>query len=115
MHLYQTHDLWHVLTGFKTNPSGELGLQAFYYAQYSLPLPILLIAAGLLNGLLYHPNDVTNRLNEIQKGWQMGKNAEQLFGFPWAEHWDTPVDVLRRTLRIVPVALSMPDPQATYA
>src|SRR3989344_4649119 len=33
LHLYQTHDLWHVVTGFQANPAGELGLQAFYYAQ----------------------------------------------------------------------------------
>jgi ubiquinone biosynthesis protein COQ4 len=28
-HLYETHDLWHVATGFSTDVAGELGLQAF--------------------------------------------------------------------------------------
>lgn len=32
-HLYETHDLWHVVTGFGPDVAGELGLQAFYAAQ----------------------------------------------------------------------------------
>ena len=38
-HLYETHDLWHVVTGFGTDVPGELGLQAFYQAQLPGKLP----------------------------------------------------------------------------
>jgi ubiquinone biosynthesis protein Coq4 len=31
---YETHDIWHVVTGFHTDVAGELGLQAFYLAQF---------------------------------------------------------------------------------
>jgi ubiquinone biosynthesis protein Coq4 len=31
LRLRQTHDLWHVVTGFSTNVPGELGLKAFVY------------------------------------------------------------------------------------
>jgi hypothetical protein len=33
-HLFETHDLWHVVTGFDTDVAGEAGLQAFYLAQF---------------------------------------------------------------------------------
>ncbi|MCA1663753.1 MAG: hypothetical protein LC659_05720 [Myxococcales bacterium] len=44
-HLYETHDLWHVVTGFGTDVAGELGLQAFYQAQLPGKLPSAILAA----------------------------------------------------------------------
>ena len=37
-HLRETHDVWHPVTGFDTDVAGELGLQAFYLAQFQAPL-----------------------------------------------------------------------------
>ena len=52
-HLYETHDLWHVVTGFGTDVAGELGLQAFYQAQLPGKLPSAILAAGFVNTLVY--------------------------------------------------------------
>ena len=110
LHSYQSHDLWHVVTGFNSDPAGELGLQAFYLAQYNMPLPTMLIAAGLLNAMLFDPTDVAKRLDQIAQGWKMGKQARALFGFDWEKNWTTPVAELRRRLNIdsgvVPIALA---------
>jgi ubiquinone biosynthesis protein Coq4 len=54
--LRQTHDLWHLVTGLGSDVKGELGLQAFCLAQTHLPLPVLLIAGGLLRTLLLTPD-----------------------------------------------------------
>jgi ubiquinone biosynthesis protein COQ4 len=102
LHLYQTHDIWHVITGFDTTPAGELGLQAFYYAQLNGPLPIVLLAAGLLNGLLYNFADMPNRMAAITEGWTMGRNAQALLGLKWDQFWQTPIAQLRKDLGIVP-------------
>jgi ubiquinone biosynthesis protein COQ4 len=109
VHLYQTHDFWHVVTGFRADPAGELGLQAFYYAQTKMPLPVLLLAAGLLNAALYDPADVTPRLGAIVRGYQMGTNAKLLFGYPWALHWETPLATVRAQLGIVTDGSAMPE------
>ena len=52
VHLESTHDVWHVVTGFGTDVDGEAGLQAFYYAQLSSPLPLVLLSAALLNAVV---------------------------------------------------------------
>jgi ubiquinone biosynthesis protein COQ4 len=52
-HLYESHDIWHVVTGFKTDVNGELGLQAFNMAQYPSRVAAWLIAGGLLNAVLF--------------------------------------------------------------
>ena len=63
-HLYETHDLWHVVTGFGTDVAGELGLQAFYQAQLPGKLPAAILASGFLNTLLLSFGQRDVRLRE---------------------------------------------------
>lgn len=97
MHLYETHDIWHVVTGFKTDVAGELGLQAFYLAQFPIgPVPPVLLAAGLLNTALYARDDADRRMTAIADGWKLGKQAKQLFGERWADLWQEPLSTIRQ-------------------
>jgi ubiquinone biosynthesis protein Coq4 len=99
-HLYETHDVWHAVTGFDTDVAGELGLQAFYAAQAPGGLPLMLLAMGFLNTALYSMADRTRRLDAIARGWEMGKRAQPLFGVRWDRLWSRPVDEVRRSLRV---------------
>ncbi|MGZ3698337.1 MAG: Coq4 family protein [Bdellovibrionota bacterium] len=99
-HLYESHDLWHVVTGFETDVAGELGLQAFYLAQYPNPIAPILLAAGFLNTAFYNLSDWDIRSREIVRGWLMGKRAKSLFGAPWAEWFERPLVEVRAELRI---------------
>lgn len=38
LRLSQTHDIWHLITGFDTSSAGEIGLQAFHLPQFPYPL-----------------------------------------------------------------------------
>ncbi len=100
-HLYETHDVWHAVTGFATDVAGELGLQAFYAAQAPGGLPLMLMAMGFLNTALYSMDDRERRLDAIARGWEMGRRAEPLFGVRWDRLWATPLDEVRRALGIV--------------
>src|SRR5688500_13254658 len=51
-HLFETHDLWHVATGFLPDPEGEAGLQSVYAAQLPGMLPAALVSALLLNAAI---------------------------------------------------------------
>jgi ubiquinone biosynthesis protein Coq4 len=95
-HLYETHDVWHVVAGFGTDVAGELGLQAFYLAQTGGPLPRAILTLGLANGLVYAQGDFDRRVEEIARGFALGRAARPLFGVRWAELWDVPIDELRR-------------------
>jgi ubiquinone biosynthesis protein Coq4 len=103
MHLYETHDLWHVVSGFGTDVAGELGLQALYAAQ--LPLGSFapaLLSAGLLNAALFERVDLPQRLEQIARGWTMGKSAHTLIGVDWSKLWSMPLETVRANLGIVP-------------
>ena len=99
-HFYETHDIWHVVTGFGVDVANELGLQAFYAAQGPAPLSVALLALGLLNAFLYEPDDVDARLSAITDGWRLGKEAKPLFGVDWAAYWQRPLADVRRELGI---------------
>jgi ubiquinone biosynthesis protein Coq4 len=101
-HLYETHDVWHVATGFATDIAGEVGLQAFYAAQ--LPggrLSPLLVTGGLLQSVFWAPADYGNRLSSIARGYALGKKAEPLLGVAWDDHWEEPLDAVRLRLRLL--------------
>ena len=102
-HYYETHDLWHVLTGFATDKAGELGLQAFYLGQGGpARLSAMILSAGFLELLVGKRqfDDREARLHEIARGYVMGKRAKPLFGIAWNERWDVPVARLRAELGI---------------
>jgi ubiquinone biosynthesis protein Coq4 len=99
-HLYETHDLWHVATGFGTDVAGELALQAFYAAQLPSRLPEILLAGGLLQAAFRARDDYRRRLALIVEGWQRGVEAEPLFGAPWDTMWGLPLAEVRARLRL---------------
>lgn len=99
-HLRATHDIWHTVTGFGTDVAGELGLQAFYLAQIQGPVPLILLAGGLLNGLRQGPDEVARRMDLIAAGWRLGRAARPLFGVDWAARWDRPLTEIRSELAL---------------
>jgi ubiquinone biosynthesis protein COQ4 len=101
-HLYETHDVWHAVTGFQTDVAGELGLQAFYAAQAPGGLPWMLLAMGFLNTALYAMREREVRFDAIARGWEMGRRARPLFGTRWDALWSKPVDEVRRSLGVEP-------------
>jgi ubiquinone biosynthesis protein COQ4 len=55
LRLSQTHDLWHIVTGFDTSLIGEIGLQAFHLSQFPYPLATMLLANSLISTTLREP------------------------------------------------------------
>ena len=96
----QTHDIWHVITGFDTSEIGEIGLQAFYLAQFQLPLASLLIANALISATLLQPEALSPLLSAIAQGWKMGQTAKPLIAQKWEQAWEKPVAVWQTELNV---------------
>lgn len=100
-HLYETHDLWHVATGFGPDVASELGLQAFYAAQFDAPLPAAILSAGLLNSVIYAQDEVRTRIAAIARGWNMGIAAKLFVGQDWTQFLALPLEEVRARLEVV--------------
>jgi ubiquinone biosynthesis protein Coq4 len=99
-YLYDTHDVWHVVTGFSTDVAGELGLQAFYLAQFPATLAGMILLAGFANTLFLNFEDRDARMTAITRGWLLGKRASSLFGVRWSDLWSTPLSEVRAQLHL---------------
>jgi ubiquinone biosynthesis protein COQ4 len=94
--LRQTHDLWHVVTGFETDPASEIALQAFTFAQVRAPSSLILATAGTL----HHGRGNRGLPRAVVTAFRAGLKAEKLAMFPWEDHWETPLAEVRAMLGI---------------
>lgn len=97
-HLYETHDVWHVATGFGTDVAGEVGLQTFYATQLPARLPMILVAGGFLNSAFWEPDDFGARVDAVARGRALGARAAPLFGVRWDALFARPLDAVRAEL-----------------
>jgi len=95
-HMLESHDVWHVLTGFPTDVAGELGVQAFSLAQVGSPFALGILAGGLTHTLLYAFGERDVRIRAIVRGWLLGRRARLLFGAPWHQMWELPLSEVRQ-------------------
>ena len=102
MRLSQTHDIWHVVTGFDVSEMGELGLLAFHLPQFPYPLSIGVIACSFLSSLIWEPRWIPNMIDAIAEGFVMGKSSQPLFAQKWEEGWEKPLSQWREELNIQP-------------
>ena len=100
-HLVQTHDVWHVVSGWGNDEIGEYGLGAFYVAQMAAPtfFGFLLALAALSTVLRRRPFGAF--MEAIVAGYDMGKRAEPLFGADWSTLWALPLGDVRTRFGVV--------------
>jgi ubiquinone biosynthesis protein COQ4 len=101
--LSQTHDIWHIVTGFDVSSISEIGLQAFHLPQFSYPLATMLIANALVSSTLLAPQELPKLIQVIAQGLEMGRVAKSLFAQKWEEGWDKPLSEWQAELNIHPV------------
>ena len=98
---YETHDFWHLLTGFYYNLEGEFGVAGFYMGQLPRFSFIAFFSAILMLRTVWNDRDaVATHTRAFVEGYEMGRNAECLFGLDWASAYDRNIEELRREWRI---------------
>lgn len=100
MRLRQTHDLWHVMTGFGVSHPEELGLLAFYTALTEAPLSPFMVGGALIKAALKENAIVRPIFDNLAKGYAMGLKARQMFALDWENNWKTPLEDLRKKYHI---------------
>ena len=101
-HLYQTHDVWHVLSGWDNDLPGEVGVGAFYMGQFRSPAFFGFMLGLILLNVVWRRGDLGAVMTAIGDGYRAGCDAEPLFGVTWSDWWETPVEDVRRNFRIGP-------------
>lgn len=97
-----THDIWHVLTGYHRDGLGEACLVAFSYGQTgSLGWAVIALGAALRSrGGPRHPY-----ARAIWQGYRRGKAAGWLPGEDYEQLMAEPLDAARRRLNLTPATV----------
>lgn len=99
-HLYLTHDIWHVVTGWGNDEIGEYGLGGFYIAQLGGPTFFGFLQALAILSTIFRRRSFREFSEAVYDGYGMGKRADPLFGVSWASLWETPLEDVRTQFKI---------------
>jgi ubiquinone biosynthesis protein Coq4 len=99
-HLYQTHDIWHVFTGWGNDLPGEMGLGGFYCAQLGSPPFFGYMAALLFLNVVSRRANLDEVIEAFSLGYQAGKDAQPLWGQDWGALWEVPIEELHARFEI---------------
>jgi ubiquinone biosynthesis protein COQ4 len=91
----ETHDLWHVVTGYGTSPTGELELQAFSYGNMGNPSSLLILSC--IPGVELR-EDMGGLPGWLTGAYRRGRAARSFAGIYWERRWETPLAALRAEL-----------------
>ncbi|MCA9583739.1 MAG: hypothetical protein KC657_00100 [Myxococcales bacterium] len=91
-----THDLWHVVTGYGTDVLGETGLLAFSYAQTRHPGVALILGLAIVKR-------VPGVAAIIKDGFRRGRRAGWMPAARWEELLPLPLADVRARLGVEPV------------
>ena len=89
--LRQTHDLWHLVTGYPPDTCGELVLSAFIFAQVGAPSSFLVALLGPIRYGRGRPG----LTREVRAAFRRGRSAGRLTSFFWEDHWAEPLASVR--------------------
>jgi ubiquinone biosynthesis protein Coq4 len=102
IHIAETHDIWHIVTGCGIDKPGEVKVEAFYVAQllYRDRLFLSLLSKNLLKTAIQEIELCEVIMDALTEGWIMGKKAKPLFGIEWNSLWEKPLEDIRMSLDI---------------
>ncbi|MDX2147676.1 MAG: Coq4 family protein [Planctomycetota bacterium] len=103
MRIRQTHDVWHVVTGFDTHPLGEICVKAVELAQTHRPMAAAICAGGIFRYMLHKPEEFGACIESIAAGYHLGLVARPLLAMKWEEMWERPVEDVRAELNVRPL------------
>jgi ubiquinone biosynthesis protein COQ4 len=100
------HDLWHVLTGYGADDTGEIANLWFSVAQFTSYGLTFIAFLGAIDGVL-----------DMRFGWPVycyraylrGRRAERIASQPVEEWLHLPIDEVRRRLRVLPTRVVHPE------
>ena len=95
-----SHDLWHVLTGYGRDPLGELGLLGVLYSQAGNLGTAFIALLALPKIAKAYPGAPTIRT--VLQGFRTGRRAEWMMAQDWEALLTRPIDEVRSELRIGP-------------
>lgn len=106
--ILQTHDLWHILAGYRTTGLHEIAISAFQMAQFGHPYSAQFLSVVASAAAASAPEGFGVLADTMFTAWRHGRETPPLMAIPWEEEWDDSVDVLRARHGVAPYGSPWP-------
>lgn len=88
-----SHDFWHVLTGYGIDMAGEAGIIAWTYGQVRNKAYLLIC---VLNAMMCSRRGRPDVFRTVWQGYRYGRRSPLLLAVDWEEHLARPLEEVRR-------------------
>jgi len=106
--MLQTHDLWHILAGYRTTGLHEIGISGFQMAQFGHGYSAMFLAL-VATKIARAPTAAADMITEvILSGWAHGRRTPPMLLIPWEEAFDQTPEALRRRYGVRPYETPYP-------
>ncbi|MEJ0049454.1 MAG: Coq4 family protein [Rhodospirillales bacterium] len=106
--ILQSHDLWHIVAGYRTTKLHEIALSAFQLAQFGHNYSAMFLAVVVTTAAFRTPAALTLLLDTIFSAWTHGRETPPLMGIEWEREWHSPTAAIRELHGITPYASPYP-------
>lgn len=95
----ETHDLFHVITGYGTDEAGEMELQAFVLGNLGLRQAVLILAYSVPRRIQQRGlKDFGAYLGRLHAAYRRGQRSREMLSVSYEKLWEQPVSVLAELL-----------------
>lgn len=98
----ETHDLGHVLTGYRTDTVGEMELQAFMVGNLGIRTGLLILTFSSLKRSTFQKVSVPAYLERLHAAYRRGARSPKLIHVHYERFWNVPVHKVCETIGIPP-------------
>jgi len=100
--ILQSHDLWHLVAGYRTTKLHEVALSAFQLAQFGHNYSAMFLSVVVTTAAFHTPAAITLLLDTIFSAWTHGRETPPLMGIEWECEWHHPTEAIRQLHFITP-------------
>lgn len=106
--MLQTHDLWHIVAGYRTTALHEVAISGFQLAQFGHTYSAMFLGMVTASGAVRDPAFFSLLMETILTAWAHGRRTPPMLLIPWEEVWDRPTEAIRAQFGVAPYASPYP-------
>jgi ubiquinone biosynthesis protein Coq4 len=93
--ILQSHDLWHIVAGYRTTKLHEIALSTFQLAQFGHNYSAMFLAVVMASAAFFSPAATPLLLETIFTAWAHGRATPPMMPIAWEAVWDWPTAQVR--------------------
>ncbi|MDE1173289.1 MAG: Coq4 family protein [Parvibaculaceae bacterium] len=100
--ILQTHDIWHLVGGYRTTVLHEVGISAFQLAQFGHNYSAMLLAVAASSIAHASPEGFPVFIQVMAEAWLHGRRTPSFMNIDWESEWRDSIATIRARHNILP-------------